>query len=381
MSYFNQPTNKLSLVNSTTATLSAGASFSGQWEDVLTYNSTMVAVKSDKDGEYIIQFSPDGINIDSSLTRYYKVGRIEPPHRYTITRRYVRVKYNNGTASQSEFRMQVMHGEKESLNTTTDSIMAQDFDSISVRPTNFNYEVALNRRQGYTTWNKWGYNQDIDSDQTETIWSVGGLFYGLTTSGTLYLTSTSANDHAAGSGARSIIVYGIDSDRISQLEVIPLNGLSAATSSLSWLGINRLSLYLTGASASNRGNINAHVLGATQAQIPATQGSTQQSFFFTQRDHIALIDWMLINCVRITGGGSDPVVTIKGWVTSLVSGARYEIFRHIIDTGIENTVELRPQQPFPVGEKSLVSFEATTTQNNTSISLRFSLIEVRDADG
>ena len=36
--------------------------------------------------------------------------------------------------------------------------------------------VALGEVPGATTWNKWGFNQDVDSAAEETVWSVGGVF-------------------------------------------------------------------------------------------------------------------------------------------------------------------------------------------------------------
>ena len=70
-------------------------------------------------------------------------------------------------------------------------------------------------------------------------------------------------------------------------------------------------------------------------------------------------------------------VAIKVWVKSLVSGARYEVLRDTMDVALENHVKLRPSQPFIVGEKSLFTIEATTDQNNTKASAKFSGIEER----
>jgi len=113
--------------------------------------------------------------------------------------------------------------------------------------------------------------------------------------------------------------------------------------------------------------------------MPATQGTTQQAIFFVQDNHIALVDWLYVTLVK-NAGGSQPILTTKCWVTSLVSGARYEVFRDFINGSVENHTELRPSQPFVVGEKSMIEFQVTTDVNNTEVSLRFSLIEVRNVD-
>lgn len=116
-----------------------------------------------------------------------------------------------------------------------------------------------------------------------------------------------------------------------------------------------------------------------QATMPASQGTTQQCIFFVPQNTQALVDWLCFNVIKI-GAGSVPVTTITGEVFSAVSNASYEVFRTSIDTEVENTVELNPSQPFIVGEKSILSFKAVTTIDNTQVKLRFSLMLIRDVD-
>ena len=361
--------------------LTASSTFTGMWTNVSAYSSIIVATKTNQNGKIYIDFSPDGVNTDSTLTRYYRTDQIEPPHRFTITRKYARIRFENTSASdQTYLRLQTLLGNQSDLNSPCDSVLSQDFDAQSVRPTNFNYETALNLRQGRTTWNKWGYNTDIDNGVTEIVASFGGTFTRLTTASTLSVVSTDANDTAEGTGARSIIIYGIDTNREAIIEVVSLNGTTPVTTSNSYLGVNRLSIYLSGSGGVNAGTINATATtgGSTQGQIPLGEGSTQQAIFFTQAGHTALIDWLYLNVVKISGGGGSPKVTLKMWVHSFVSGSRYEVFREIIDTTIDNNIQLTPSQPFVVAEKSVVYLEATTDTNNTGVSARFSLIEFKN---
>ena len=248
----------VSIVNSSTTALNDTDVFTGEWEDVSAYNSLTVAVKTDQNGTYSIQFSPDGTNQDSTLTRYYRTNQIEAPHRFTITRKYARVVFTNDSGSnQTYFRLQTILGDQGELNAPADSTLAQDFDATVVRPTDFKYEVAEGLRQGYTTWNKWGYNPDIDVG-TETVWSVGGTFTPLSSAGTLEVVSSSANDDGdpAGTGAQSIIIYGVDANYEEQTEVVTLNGTTAVTTTNSWLGVNRAAIYLSGSGGINAGDIS-----------------------------------------------------------------------------------------------------------------------------
>jgi hypothetical protein len=382
MSYFPN-LNRISTLNSTTTPLNAAAVFTGTGEDVSQYNSVVVAVKTDQNGTFTVQFSNDNTNWDSTLTRYYRTDQIEAPHRFTITRQYMRITFTNTSASnQTYIRLQTTFGEKSELNAPADSTLAQDFDATVSRPTDFHYEVALGRRQGYTLWNKFGYNADIDSGATETYWSVGGTFTRIASAETLDIVSTSTDDDGspAGTGANSIVVYGVDENWEEQIEIVTLNGTTAVTTTNSWLGVNRMSIYLAGSQKKNVGTITATATTelTTQAQIPAGLGTTQHAFFFVPAGHTVLMDWLYITLTK-NAGGSQPILTTKGWVTSEVSNARYEVFRDYINGDTENHTDLLPSQPFVVGEKSLFELEGSTDQNNTEVSVRFTLIQVKSA--
>jgi hypothetical protein len=287
---------------------------------------------------------------------------------------------NTSASNQTYLRLQSILGAAQELNIPVDAIASQDYDAKIVRPTDFKYEVALSRRQGFTTWNKFGYNGDVDIG-TETVWNAGGTFARIDTASTFTVVSSSANDVNAGTGAWNVVIYYVDANRLSQTAVVALNGTTPVVTAFTGLGINRVALYNTGTLDANDGviTITATTGGTTQAHIPAGEGTSQQAIFFTQDSHTFLVDWLLVNVNRTSGGGV-PRVTIKGWVYSYVSTAKYLVFQYTIDTNVENHFELLPKQPFIVGEKSILYFEATTDTNNTVVNIRFSGIEARDVD-
>lgn len=383
MSYSPTVRNFISSLNSSTTPIAASGFFTGVAEDVSAYDSVVVAVKTDQDGIYSVQFSNDGTNWDSVLNRYYRTSQIDPPHRFTIARQYCRVAFNStSTGNQSYFRLQTTYGEKAQLNIPIDSTIAQDYDALAVRPTDYHYEVALGRRQGATTWNKFGYNADVDVG-TETVWAYGGTFVPMTGAFPLNIVSSSTGDNGylMGSGTRGVVVYGVGDNYQSLTEVVTLSGTSPVSTTNSFRGVNRTAIYLAGAAKSNIGNITVtdSVGSSVQAYIPAGEGTSQQLIFFTQANHQALADWLLLNAEKIAGG-STPKVTFKGWVYSAVSNAKYEVFRQIVDTNVDDHLELTPSQPFVIGEKSIFYIEATTNVADTSVAGRFSLIEIQDVD-
>jgi len=364
-----------STVNSSTTLLASGATYTGTAE-LNDAPDVMVVIKSDTNGTVYYEFSVDGSNWDTSLSFVYSTTRINPPHIFVKGGRYFRVRFVNEGGNQTVFRLNTYYGTFSKLTAPINGTLAESYDAIVTRPTNFHYEVAMGKRQGYSTWNKWGYNADIDSGVYETIWSPGGVHERMTTASTLNVVSTSVNDTEGGTGVQSVILYGVDENYDEVIEVVTMSGTTSVETTSLFLGINRMAIYLVGSLGVNDGDLN--VSNSTpQAQIPAGEGTTQQAIFFVPRNHTALVDWLFINVNKISGGGS-PRITVKMWVVSDVSGAKYEVFRDTIDTSVENHVELKPSQPFVVGESSYIYVEAVSTTNDTIVSARFSLILERN---
>lgn len=158
-----------------------------------------------------------------------------------------------------------------------------------------------------------------------------------------------------------------------------MNGASTVTTSNQWLGVNRVVVLSSGSGDTNAGNItiddNAGAVG-TQAYLPAGESVTQQCIYHTQINHTLLVDWILLNALKLSGG-SSPKVIFKGYSYSRVTDTVYEIFRKQIDTSVENTIELNPSQPLVIGGREILYFTAETDTNNTEVSMRFSGLEER----
>lgn len=119
--------------SSTTTPLASGATFTGTAQDVLGYDSVVVAVLTDQAGTLYVDFSPDGTNWDSSLS-YAVAASLNDVHRLTVTRRYMRARFTNTAASaQTYLRMQVMAGFKGQLSAPLNLSVQQDADSIVAR--------------------------------------------------------------------------------------------------------------------------------------------------------------------------------------------------------------------------------------------------------
>lgn len=376
--------------NSSTAALVDATPFTGAWTSVKVGSLLVVALKTDADVTVSVQYSVDGgVTTDSTLTRYYRTAFIFPPQVFKNARPYVRIVVTNSSgvaATYMRLNAYISAGEPL-LNIPVDSTMSKDYSAIGTRPTSFNDEVALGRRQGWETWNKFGYNLDIDTGTAEILASWGGTFSRMLTADTLSVVSTSTDDDGdpVGTGVRSIIIYGIDENRDAITEIVTMNGTTPVVTSNQWLGVNRMAIYTVGSSESNVGTITATATTATsiQGQMPVAVngylgGVTQQLIFHVPRNHVFLGEYLRFNVNKISG--ASPVVTIRGIVYSAQNGAKQQVYAETIDTSVVNIVDFQPQAPFPISEQTILYFEATTSTNDTLVSGRFGGKLVRDVD-
>lgn len=380
MSFIENEYSTVSTLNSSTTLLVASATFTGTAE-LNSYANVMVQVSTDQNGVLYYDFSNDGVNFDTTLSFNYNIDRINPPHNVVKSYRYFRVRFENtSTTDQTYLRLYTTYGQLPTLTAPINGVLSENYDATVVRPTNYTSEVAMGKRQGRSTVNKFAFNADVDTGSQEIVASFGGTFNIMTTADTLEVVSTSANDTSLGTGARIVQIIGIDADFLTQTELVTLNGTTAVTTVNSWLGVNRVVVISSGTSQYNEGDINiedtAGTVG-TQAQVLATSSVTQQAIYHTQINHSLLLDWLWINIRKLSGGGGSPRVTIRGFSYSRVTDTFYEIFDFDIDTDVENTTELNPSQPFILTGREVIYFTAETSTNNTSVRLRFSGIEER----
>lgn len=163
--------SEASTVNATTTPLAAGASFTGTAE-LNDYNDVMVQVKTDQNGTYYMQFSPDGTNWDTSLSFEYDTSKINPPHILVKANRYFRIIFTNTSASaQTYLRLNTYYGSFQKLTAPTNGTVAPNYDALIVRPTDFSIEVADGKRQGVASNTKFGGNFAVQASNEEDFWN------------------------------------------------------------------------------------------------------------------------------------------------------------------------------------------------------------------
>lgn len=132
------------------------------------------------------------------------------------------------------------------------------------------FELQVSR--GQIPWHKllfkYGSNSDIDGS-LETIWSHGGVYAYPSAASVMKVSSSSTNDAAAGTGARTIVVAGLDANYNEISETVTLNGQTAVETVNSYLRVFRAYVATAGSGATAAGTIYVGT-GVVTAGVPAT---------------------------------------------------------------------------------------------------------------
>ena len=147
--------------------------------------------------------------------------------------------------------------------------MPRDYSSISrfglTEP--FDLQVARNQIAYHESVYKFGNNPAV-ADSVETIWPQGGLYSYPSAATVLKVSSSSTDDASAGTGARTVELFGLDGDYNEISETVTLNGQTAVNTTQSFLRINRMIVRSAGSGGANAGVIYAGT-GTVTTGVPA----------------------------------------------------------------------------------------------------------------
>ncbi len=132
----------------------------------------------------------------------------------------------------------------------------------------FELQVSRGHIEGHKTLFKFGNNSDINGS-LETIWSHGGLYAYPAAAIQMKVSSSSADDTASGSGARTVFVYGLDADYREITETVTLDGQTEVLTTQSFLRVSRAYVITAGNGGTAAGTIYVGT-GTVTAGVPAT---------------------------------------------------------------------------------------------------------------
>lgn len=241
--------------------------------------------------------------------------------------------------------------------------------------TPFELRVARGEVTGMTSVIIFGRNPDIDMAATEDIWGTGGSLTVLSSAETMEITSSSTSDDAAGTGALTVKVFGLDGSFDEISEVITMDGTSDVTTSNSYIRVSKMLVLTSGSGSVNAGAITATATSAAtvQATMVAGMGITHKGHYTVPNGKTTYILKVELNAHQVTGGAA--AVTFNAWLRQ-ANGSKFVIVSKEFDTDTSSELEVNfPLMPAFTAQQD-VWMEMTSSSNNVLGFSRFFLIEV-----
>lgn len=190
----------------------------------------------------------------------------------------------------------------------------------------FFLDVAKGNVVGHSDIHKFGKNEDVSTTIFDTIWNGGGSYTGFDAVGaeTVTIVSGSANDTAAGTGLRTLRLYGLDANGLQQTEDVTLSGTGTTTSTLTYLRLDRARGLTAGSLGHNEGDITIRQSVTTAvifAVVPATYNTTMIAAYTIPFDKTGYITTQAVSIankqsafvdVRLQVRGPGSVFTVNG---------------------------------------------------------------------
>ena len=220
---------------------------------------------------------------------------------------------------------------------------------------------------------KFGCNLDLDSGIAEDIWDAGGLWVPPTTARLHDVVSTDINDDGApaGTGARTLEIFGLDSGFLEINETIVLNGTTIVPTVNAYTMIFRMIVRTAGSGGSNAGIITATAQtdATVTAQVTIGKNQTLMAIYQVPANRTAYAVGMQGSVIGSINGG----VTFELLVTP--DGETLQT-KFVFSANSQGSSDVQHFFVIPLvfTAKSIIRVRGTSDTNNLSASGSFDLV-------
>ena len=234
----------------------------------------------------------------------------------------------------------------------------------------FELQVARNQIMGHSAVTLFGYNGDLDQTE-ESVWPNGGTVPHPTTASVLDIVSTSTDDDAAGTGARTVFIEGLDNNYNVVSETVVLDGTTVVETVNSYLYVNQLYVATTGSGGVNAGEITAKVDTTLYDLIAVGYNQRTTAHYCVPAGYTAYLTQGVITAGQASGStsitaflkqhGSDGILRVVA-ISTLNNGSIQYDFAY----------------PIAITEKSCFGATAVGSANNNSVSAFFNFVLIKN---
>jgi hypothetical protein len=242
----------------------------------------------------------------------------------------------------------------------------------------FELQVARGQIQAHSIVTIAGYNSDVDQSW-EMITPVGNLSY---PAAALQMTvsSADADDTSAGTGARTVLITGLDANYAVISETVTMNGQTAVTTTNSFLRINSMLVTTAGASLANEGIIYIGT-GTVTSGVPATIYNVIAAGFnnATSSQYTVPAGYTGYLAVARIGLAQDAGTTLITARTRFVGTNGIALTGPVIVTN-NGISTINFPYPIAIAEKTRIQGEAIGGADNNEAAGFFELVIIKNSD-
>jgi hypothetical protein len=252
------------------------------------------------------------------------------------------------------------------------------FSSITRMGTLEPFELQVSRGQitGHSVIQVVGFNPDVDT-AWEPIWADGTLTFP-TVAVVMSVSSNNTADTSNGSGARTVLVSGLDANYNQISETVVLSGTTPVNTTSSYLAINTFAVTSVGANSTASGDIYIGS-GTVTAGVPAVKYDfipqgwdfRQTAVYTVPAGYTAYIPYSRLTFAQVSG--TTPV---WGRLTNTgPNGVKMATVSAVANNGI---VEFQPTYPIRIAEKTRIVAETYGDAVNNYVSTVFQVLLIKN---
>jgi hypothetical protein len=232
-------------------------------------------------------------------------------------------------------------------------------------------DIAEAAVPGHDVMLKFGRNSDIDTGSSEVIWDAGGPYTFDNSAQSLEIVSSLANDTAAGTGARTVTVVGLDANRLQRSETVTLNGTTAVAISGTWMRVFRAYVATAGTNEVNVGDISIRIAsgGDTRARITALTGQTLMAVYTVPAGRTGYM-FRYYASLNTGSPATAAAMDLRLWFRTSTGVRTLKHQQSLMAGAFSHTFAA----PLVVAEKTDVFLDAVVSANNSDICGGFEMV-------
>jgi hypothetical protein len=193
------------------------------------------------------------------------------------------------------------------------------------------------------------------------------------------ISSSSTDDDAAGTGARTVLINGLNANYDPVAEIVALDGQTAVNTTNSYIRVNKMVVLTAGTGGTSvgsiyagTGNVNSGVPDVVVNQTGVLANETESSFYTVPAGYTAFINaWTMSSGNTTADEWTRFTLRIRPFGGVFGIKAQY----HIAGSGI---YECMAVYPLPVPEKADIDVLAATSDGTASVSSQLQIVLIKN---